>query len=51
MVRAAPTDLDADGKDEIVLQWGRDGLSPTHWWITDGRTDLLTVTTVTASQE
>ncbi|MGW7054802.1 FG-GAP repeat domain-containing protein [Streptomyces sp. NPDC054887] len=47
----AGTDLDADGKDEIVLKWGAAGIfalygqQPTHWWITDGRSDLAVFTT------
>ncbi|MFF5020180.1 hypothetical protein [Streptomyces sp. NPDC001165] len=37
-------DFDADGKDELILNWASDGLfcgygeDPTHWWITDGTT-------------
>ncbi|WP_328492141.1 VCBS repeat-containing protein [Streptomyces sp. NBC_00414] len=37
-------DFDADGKDELILNWasgtlfGLYGLHPTHWWITEGTT-------------
>ncbi|OAH10286.1 FG-GAP repeat protein [Streptomyces jeddahensis] len=53
----AGTDLNADGKDEIVLSWGVDSLfalygqRPTHWWITDGRSDLVVFTTLPYMQE
>ncbi|MCX4670664.1 VCBS repeat-containing protein [Streptomyces sp. NBC_01381] len=38
----AAADFDADGKEELVLNWSADGLfrmyseEPTHWWITEG---------------
>lgn len=40
----AAADFDADGKEELILNWGagpRFGLygeQPSHWWITDGTT-------------
>ncbi|MEW2167938.1 hypothetical protein AB0912_33815 [Streptomyces sp. NPDC007084] len=42
----AAADFDADGKDEIVFDWGDDGMfessgaGPTHWWVTDGMTSM-----------
>ncbi|WP_435240572.1 FG-GAP and VCBS repeat-containing protein [Streptomyces cucumeris] len=44
------TDFDHDGKDEVVLAWGRGitfslyGEHPERWWITDGRKDLTAFT-------
>lgn len=38
----AAADFDADGKEELILNWGTGTLfglygdNPTHWWITDG---------------
>ncbi|GAA3117947.1 hypothetical protein ACFQ0X_11720 [Streptomyces rectiviolaceus] len=38
----AAADFDADGKEELILNWGPGvlfglyGEQPTHWWITDG---------------
>ncbi|MFE0133983.1 FG-GAP repeat domain-containing protein [Streptomyces sp. NPDC059037] len=38
----AAADFDADGKEELILNWGTGvlfglyGEQPTHWWITDG---------------
>ncbi|MGW5863485.1 FG-GAP repeat domain-containing protein [Streptomyces sp. NPDC055239] len=38
----AAADFDADGKEELILNWDPDtlfalyGENPTHWWITDG---------------
>ncbi|MGW7081984.1 FG-GAP repeat domain-containing protein [Streptomyces sp. NPDC054871] len=32
----AAADFDADGKEELILGWSRNGQDPTRWWITDG---------------
>ncbi|GAA1894797.1 VCBS repeat-containing protein [Streptomyces durmitorensis] len=38
----AATDFDADGKEELILNWGAGtifglyGENPTHWWLADG---------------
>ncbi|MBL1096071.1 FG-GAP repeat protein [Streptomyces coffeae] len=43
-------DFDHDGKDEVVLAWGRGltfsryGEHPERWWITDGRKDVTAFT-------
>ncbi|MEV6753381.1 VCBS repeat-containing protein [Streptomyces sp. NPDC051214] len=40
----AAADFDADGKEELILGWGKSSLfglygeQPTHWWITAGTT-------------
>ncbi|MGW6056007.1 FG-GAP repeat domain-containing protein [Streptomyces sp. NPDC055189] len=39
----AAADFDADGKEELILNWGAStlfmyGEKPTHWWLTDGTT-------------
>ncbi|QKV93604.1 FG-GAP repeat protein [Streptomyces sp. NA02950] len=44
------TDFDHDGKDEVVLAWGRGltfsryGEHPERWWVTDGRKDRTAFT-------
>ncbi|MFF0724446.1 hypothetical protein [Streptomyces sp. NPDC004134] len=46
-------DFDADGKDELILDWAPDplfalyGEKPAYWWITEGATDRDAVTFAT----
>ncbi|WP_245239316.1 hypothetical protein [Streptomyces sp. MZ04] len=50
----AAADFDADGKEELILDWGAGvvfglyGEQPTHWWITEGTSgrDKAAFTTV-----
>ncbi|MEV8017219.1 VCBS repeat-containing protein [Streptomyces sp. NPDC086554] len=51
----AAADFDADGKEELILNWGTGtlfglyGEEPTHWWITDGTSSRDKAAFTTAS--
>lgn len=36
---AAVRDFDRDGRAEVVLNWSRDGLGPSRWWVIEGGGD------------